>query len=304
MNKFDKEEDIVKAKVVKQIGILFDKYLRSENSKGEELFKVIGISSFYDDYIADGWNTQQDKINPYWYNKGFRNDNLSYDYRFVLNDLLNRFQEAYIGGDIIDKDYQYLLFNEIIKGSKGSDIEEIIDESTQNGLSLLGYKLTYENNKYDLELISSSNIIKENNLTILEDVLRKKNKDIYDKFREAKKLFINLDYRSCIATLRVIIETIFGKEDGINLDYKKVLELTNEMAEEFKNKAKIERKDLYNGTNNKLNRSKLVSSLWGVTSGFGAHAGEDPTKEDAFMILNMMEDFLIWFYVGNNFYSE
>lgn len=299
MPKFDSEEEIVKAKVYKAFSSLFDEYLKSGNSKGKQLFDVCGLSKFFDSYYHENAFEYWDKINPYYYNGTWPNPNPSYDPIFVFNDLLEKIEETKIN-EGINKDYRYEIFKVLIEENKPVVINEYIDDTIINGLLLLGYEFKRNNNKYEFNIISTSNSVKEMNISILEKYLKDKEPDIYNHFEEARNDFLNSKFKSSVAMLRVVLEDIYGKDNASNLDYKKVLEISDEMNDEFRAKQIVSFGEIIKKESYAINRTRLIAILWGVTSGFGSHDEEEPNKQDAFMFLNIIEDVLIWHFLKDS----
>ena len=273
---FDTKERIARSNIYS----IFGKFIRRQidnNDDGEVLLKKAGLSAFWDDY--------KNKLSPYWYNRGYQNNNDDYNPEYVCLSIcekiesneegLLRFLNLILDGihDIEDKQYN-LLSNYL--GVIGYELQIMIKED-------YGYELKY------YSLIPSTEGVQQRNTDIsyLHSMLEMHHPDLVILYDEAITNFGSGQYVSCIENCRSLLENFFKKLDTINGDYVKgILAATGESI--IDNGAQLTSiKKIYTyWIDNKrgANRFRLFQTMYSVMSGLGTHHEDVASKEDALLL--------------------
>ena len=119
-NVFDTKERIARSNIYS----IFGKFIRSQidnNDDGEVLLKKAGLSAFWDDY--------KNKLSPYWYNRGYQNNNDDYNPEYVCLSICEK----------IESNEEGLLrfLNLILDGIH--DIDDNQHNLLSNYLGVIGY---------------------------------------------------------------------------------------------------------------------------------------------------------------------
>lgn len=283
----DSQEQIVLAKTYSIIGKYFRK-ITSNNGDAEVILRCAGLSSLIDEY--------ESQLTPYYYNQGWRNDNLKYSPINACFSICTKIESNKKAlGNFLKEIFDRVYY-----------IEEEDFKLLANYLEIIGYELlaeerddSYENNqyKYRLTVFSSGAIERQNDTSFLLKALHRSHSDIVHCYIEAISNYGNSEYKSCIDNCRSLIENFFKKIDS-NSDYAKgILAATGEKIIDNSNTKLTSIKKIFShwiDKRNGANRYRLFVTMYSAMSGLGTHGEEVPTKEDSLMFLRMTEDALIW----------
>lgn len=285
--KIDSKERIARSNVYSIFGKFLSRQI-SNNDDGKVILKKSGVSSFVDDY--------DNRLNPYWYNQGYRNDNDSYNPEYACMKICEALEEK--------EDVLLMFLNTILKGIR--EIDDNVRERLVNYLGVIGYELKteqkddYYDEYYIYTLIPSTDGSQERNedISFLRDMLLNYHSDLIHIYDEAISNFGNGQYVSCIENCRSLFESFFKKLDAINADYVKgILSATGENVIDSNGANLTSIKKIYTyWIENKrgANRFRLFQTLYSVMSGLGTHCEDSASKEDALLILRYVEDCLLW----------
>ena len=246
------------------------------------------MTAFVDEY--------GDRLAPYWYNRGYRNDNESYNPEYACIKICEALEE---------KEEDLLLFlNTILENIRV--IENESKEKLINYLGVIGYELKEEakgdycDDSYIYMLIPSSDGTQERNedISFLRSTLNKYHSDLISLYDEAISNYGNGQYVSCIENCRSLFENFFKKLDANNSDYVRgILSATREQIIDSSgsNLTSIKKIYTYWIENKKgANRFRLFQTMYSAMSGLGTHHEDTANKEDALLLLRYVEDCLLW----------
>lgn len=285
--KIDSKERIARSNVYSIFGKFLSRQI-SNNDDGEVILKKSGLSSFIDDY--------ENRLNPYWYNRGYKNDNDSYNPEYVCMKICEVLEEK--------EDVLLMFLNTILEGIR--EIDDNTRERLVNYLGVIGYELKIEQKDDDYDeyyiytLIPSTDGSQERNedISFLRHMLLNYHSDLVHIYDEAISNFGNGQYVSCIENCRSLFESFFKKLDAINADYVKgILSATGEQVIDCNgaNLTSIKKIYTYWIDNKKgANRFRLFQTMYSVMSGLGTHHEDVVSKEDALLLLRYVEDCLLW----------
>ena len=285
-NVFDTKERRARSNIYS----IFGKFIRRQidnNDDGEVLLKKAGLSAFWDDY--------KNKLSPYWYNRGYQNNNDDYNPEYVCLSICEK----------IESNEEGLLrfLNLILDGIH--DIDDKQYNLLSNYLGVIGYELQItieEDYGYELKnysLIPSTEGVQQRNTDIsyLHSMLEMHHPDLVILYDEAITNFGSGQYVSCIENCRSLLENFFKKLDTINGDYVKgILAATGEsIIDNGAQLTSIKKIYTYWIDNKKgANRFRLFQTMYSVMSGLGTHHEDVASKEDALLLLRYVEDCLLW----------
>lgn len=285
--KIDSKERIARSNVYSIFGKFLSRQIRN-NDDGEILLKKAGLSSFAEEY--------ENRLNPYWYNRGYRNDNDSYNPEYACMKICEALEET---EEILLK-----FLNTILDAVKDIDVE--VKDRLENYLGVIGYELRVEKKEdyYDeyfiYSLVPSTDGSQKRNVDIsfLRVMLISYHSDLVQIYDEAISNFGNGQYVSCIENCRSLFESFFKKLDTTNSDYVKgILSATGEQIIDSSgaNLTSIKKIYTYWIDNKKgANRFRLFQTMYSVMSGLGTHHEDTVSKEDALLLLRYVEDCLVW----------
>ena len=293
-NSFDSENEIALAKLSDLLGNYYY-YVITENGDAESLLRCAGISSLLQKY---GKN-----LNPHTFNNGFKNENINFSPKDSINKICLEISD--------NKEVLFKFLNEFISKIKLFSEDDI--SLINNYLEILGYKLNIEKKlddpldeayNYSLSAYTDGSFDRQDDISsYLHNALSSYSDNLLNHYNHALFEYANSKYVPCITNCRILLEKTFKKLDSENNDFHKgVLAATNEKAlpktdTPRESKTAIFRYWLEN--NSGFNRFRFIATLYSVTSGLGAHAEEEPSKEDALLCLRATEDILIWFFQSN-----
>ncbi|MBD7939049.1 hypothetical protein H9655_18585 [Cytobacillus sp. Sa5YUA1] len=250
----------------------------------EQVLSCIGLSSLVEEY--------ENYFNPNTFNRGYTNDNDSFNPELGMMKLCNKIKS--------EKEHLNEFLNEIFRR-----LDEIEDSShlkqIQNCLELLGYALQIENtdmgDRYSLQYLSSGEVERQSDMSVMRQELNLGYPEVLRHYNEALETYSNGNFKSCIDNCRTAFEKILTKLDTENGDYLRgILVATDERitqdGAELKSKKRIFKYWLDN--NKGANRYRIMATLYSGMSGLGAHGEDNPSQEDALMILRMTEDVFLW----------
>lgn len=268
----------------------FGKILKAQIKNNED-YKVV--------FARAGLSDMEDKyelyLTPYWYNRGYRNDNEDYNPEYACLSLCQELEKS-------DETLVH-FFNVILENTK--KIDEDIIESLERYLEVMGLELRIEEQekeywneyKYSLIPLTRGAEKRKQDLDLLSTSLDKTNPQLFKLYNEAINNYGNGNYVSCIENCRSLFEAIFKRLDPVSKNYAKgILQATKEKVVE--NGAVLDsRNKIFNywlNNNQGANRYRLFMTLYSVMSGLGTHKEDTATMEDALMLLRFTEDVLIW----------
>lgn len=262
---------------------------RAAYQNGNGLLKLvlscIGLSSLIEKY--------EDYFDPYSYNRGYQNENNSFNPELGLMTLCNEIKS--------NKEILNEFLNEIFRRLERIEIENDILQKIRNCFELLGYELAVDEleygNKYSLQYLALGEIERQADMSVMRGVLNADYPEILRHFNEALDTYSSGHFKSCIDNCRTAYEKFFAALDT-NSDYLKgILKATDEHVIdngiELTSKKKIFKYWLDN--NKGANRYRIMATLYSAMSGLGAHGEDNPSQEDALMILRMTEDTFLWY---------
>lgn len=257
---------------------------RNGNGWLEQVLSCIGLSSLVEEY--------EDYFNPKSFNRGYTNDNDFFNPELGMMKLCNKIKS--------EKELLNEFLNEIF-----GRLDEFEDFSLlnqiQNCLELLGYSLQIETtdmgDSYSLQYFSSGEVERQSDMSVMRRALNIGYAEVLTHYNEGLETYSNGNFKSCIDNCRTAFEKVFSKLETENGDYLKgILFATDEKiidaGAELKSKKKIFQYWL--DKNKGANRYRLMATLYSAMSGLGAHGEDNPSQEDALMILRMTEDVFLW----------
>ena len=289
-NNIDSKDRIARSNIY----IIFGKLIRRQihnNDDGELLLKRAGLSKFVEDY--------KDKLSPYWYNRGYRNDNEQYNPQYACISICEKIED--------DEESLLRFLNVILEEIREIDESEHIVLS--NYLNVLGYEIlineiddTYYSS-YEYKLVPSTAGSQERNedVSYLYSMLSSHHSDLVHLYDEAISNFGNGEYISCIDNCRSLFESFFKKLDTNNDYVKGILVATGEqIIDNGANLVSIKKIYEYWLANKKgANRFRLFQTMYSAMSGLGTHHEDIATKEDALLLLRYVEDCFLWCFRKN-----
>lgn len=282
----DTKERIARSNIYSIFGKLMSRLI-DNNDDGEVILKKAGLSSFVEEY--------ENRLCPYWYNKGYKNRNDQYNPEYVCMAISEK----------IEADEEALLrfLNTILEGIH--QIDEKQYERLGNYLNVIGYELleNIEEDEYyetiNYFLIPASGGVEQRNsdITYLRSMLVTHYSDLVNIYDEAISNFGSGQYVSCIENCRSLFESFFKKLDVANNDYiTGILNATGETITENGVQLTSIKKIYTYWINNKkgANRFRLFQTMYSAMSGLGTHHEDVASKEDALLLLRYVEDCLLW----------
>ena len=283
---FDSKERIARSNIYS----IFGKLLRrctQKNDDGKILLCEAGLSSLVEDYAF--------RLNPYWYNRGYQNNNEQYNPEYVCLSLCQTIEAS--------EEALIRLLNVILSHTHRIEDEEM--DKLINYLGIIGYEIDVKEAKdkywttYTYSLIPSSDGTRErtNDISYLRSMLSLHHNDLLYLYDEATTNFGNAQYISCIDNCRSLFEGFFKKLDPVDNDYVKgILSATGETV--IDNGAPLTSiKKIYTywiDNRSGANRFRLFQTMYSAMSGLGPHHEDTPTREDALLLFRFVEDALLW----------
>ena len=262
--------------------------LANKNGNGllEQLLSCIGLSSLINEY--------EDYFNPHRFYRGYRNDNESFNPELGMLKICNEVK--------IDKEILNEFLSEIFRRLRRIEIEELTLEKIKNCVQLLGYELQVEDEdfgcSYSLQYLSIGEIERQSDMSVVRRKLNTNYPEVLRHYNEALNTYSNGHFKSCIDNCRTAYEIFFVALDIDHSDFQKgILKATDEHVYDNGNEL-TSRKKIFNYwlENNKgANRYRIMASLYSAMSGLGVHGEDNPSQEDALMILRMTEDSFLWY---------
>lgn len=257
---------------------------RNGNGWLEQVLSCIRLSTLADEY--------SNYFNPYTYYRGYTNNNDKFNPELGMLKLCNRIKN--------EKELLNEFLNEIFRRIGDIENDSLLDQ-IKNCVELLGYELQIENTpvgeQYSLQYLSTGEIERQQEMSVVRKELNLNYPEILGNYNEALETYSNGNFKSCIDNCRTAYEKIFVLLDSNNGDYSKgMLLATGETViqdgAELKTRKKIFRYWL--DKNKGANRYRIMATLYSGMSGLGPHGEENPSQEDALMILRMTEDVFLW----------
>lgn len=286
-NLIDTKDKIARSNIYSIFGKLMRRQI-DNNDDGEILLLKAGLSSFLKDY--------GDKFCPYWFNRGYRNDNDNYNPEYACMVICKK----------IESDEEALLrfLNLILDGIY--NIEDKLFEQLSNYLEVIGYELMFkiENDDFNYKtkhysIVPTTGGVQQRNqdISYLHSMLNVHHPDLIVLYNEAISNFGSGQYVSCIENCRSLLENFFKKLDTTNSDYVKgILGATGEtITDNGAQLTSIKKIYTYWLDNKKgANRFRLFQTMYSAMSGLGTHHEDVVSKEDALLLLRYVEDCLLW----------
>lgn len=258
----------------------------NKNGNGwlEQVLSCVGLSSLVDEY--------SNYFNPYSYNRGYTNDNDSFNPELGMLKVCNRIKH--------EKELLNEFINEIFRRLDNIE-DDFLLRQISNCVQLLGYELQIESTeigeRYSIQYLSSGEIERQREMSVMRKELNINHPDILRYYNEALETYSNGNFKSCIDNCRTAYEKIFAILDSENGDYLRgILSATGETiienGAELKSKNKIFKYWLEK--NKGANRYRIMATLYSGMSGLGPHGEDNPSQEDALLILRMTEDVFLW----------
>lgn len=289
-NTIDSKDRIARSNIYSIFGKMIYRIINNNND-GEILLKKAGLSSFLDNY--------GNKLCPYWYNRGYRNDNDNYDPEYVCLSICEEIES--------NEDILLGFLNLILEGIH--EIDETVFARLTNYLGVIGYEMIveiktdysdfddFEIKNYHLVPSTQGAIQRNSDISYLRSTLITHHSDIINFYDEAISNFGAGQYVSCIENCRSLFEGFFKKLDPVNGDYVKgILAATGEkIIDNGASLTSIKKIYTYWIDNKKgANRFRLFQTMYSVMSGLGTHHEDVASKEDALLLLRYVEDCLLW----------
>ena len=283
-NRIDSKEKTAQANVCCLFGDLLRKIIKNNND-AEVIFAQAGLSEYF--------NVYKENLTPFSINGKFQNDNMDYNPEYVCLQIGMELQSHPEG--------LVALFNCIL--SKIKKIEDGDLEKLSNYLNVMGYELQVEEcNDYYVKFIykliplTQGDINRSEDIFYLREKLMSTNEKLLQNYDEAISNFGNAEYKSCIDNCRTLFECFFKSQSGDGNYVKGILSVTGE--EVYDNGSRLESKEkIYQywlNNKNGANRFRLFHTTYSAMSGLGSHGEDVPTKEDALLLLRVVEDILLW----------
>lgn len=283
---FDSKERIARSNIYSIFGKFLRRYIQN-NDDGEVLLYEAGLSNFVDEYSF--------RLNPFWFNRGYRNDNDQYNPEYVCLSVCQKIEPS--------EEALLRFLNVILRHVNHIEDDELI--RLANYLNIIGYEINVQeiedkywtNYKYTLIPSTDGTTSRSNDISYLRSMLSTHHKDLVYLYDEATTNFGNAQYISCIDNCRSLFESFFKKLDPINNDYVKgILAATGETVTENGTQLTSIKKIYTYWINNKsgANRFRLFQTMYSAMSGLGPHHEDTPSREDALLFFRFVEDILLW----------
>lgn len=283
---FDSKERIARSNIYSIFGKLLRRCTHN-NDDGEILLREAGLSSLVNEYSF--------RLNPYWFNRGYKNNNDQYNPEYVCLSICQTIESS--------EEALVSFLNAILKHTR--QIEDAELSRLINYLNIIGYEINiYEKvneywTDYEYSLVPSSdgNTERSRDISYLRTMLTAYHSDLVHLYDEATTNFGNAQYVSCIDNCRSLFEGFFKKLDSVNNDYVKgILAATGETVVENGTTLTSIKKIYTYWINNKAgaNRFRLFQTMYSAMSGLGTHHEDIPTREDALLLFRFVEDTLLW----------
>lgn len=283
---FDSEERIARSNIY----LIFGKLLRRcthDNDNGKVILYEAGLSNLIDDYSF--------RLNPYWFNRGYTNDNDQYNPEFVCLSICQTIETS--------EEVLLRFLNTILNHTKQIDENDFF--RLANYLNIIGYEINvcvkgdeyWTDYEYSLVPSSDGNVSRTSDVSYLRSMLTAHHSDLLHLYDEATTNFGNAQYISCIDNCRSLFESFFKKLDPVNNDYVKgILAATGETIIDNGVTLTSIKKIYTYWINNKsgANRFRLFQTMYSTMSGLGPHHENTPTREDALLLFRFVEDTLLW----------
>lgn len=183
--RFDSKERIARSNIYSLFGRFFRR-CTNNNGDGELMLKKAGLSSLVDEYASG--------LNPYWYNRGYRNDNDTYNPEYVCVSICEGIEYS--------EEALLRFFNAILESIHSIELDEY--GKLDNYLGVIGYELVDYGDYYSYSLLPSSDGLQERNddISFLRQMLITHHSDLLPLYDEATVNFGNAQYVSCIENSR------------------------------------------------------------------------------------------------------
>lgn len=236
-----------------------------------------------------------DYLKPYWYNKGYRNTNESFNPQYACLQICEEIEG--------NQESLITFFNTILSGTK--EIDDALYYKLENYLNEIGYELRKEETEeefwttIEFTLMPSTQGTQSRNKDndYLLSTLEKSHPDLVTCYNEALTNYGSGQYRSCVDNCRSLFEGFFKKLDTVDSDYAKgILSATRETVTDngvtLTSKKKIF--TYWFDHNSGANRYRLFMTMYSVMSGLGTHREDACSQEDALLLLRFTEDTILW----------
>lgn len=280
----DSKEKTAQVNVYCLFGSLLKKVIK-DNNDAEVIFAQAGLSEYFNGYKGN--------LSPFIMNGKYQNDNRDYNPEYVCLQIGKELQSHPEG--------LVALFNSILAKSK--KIEEGFLKQLTNYLNVIGYELqveecddNYGNLIYKLMPLTVGCINRSENIDYLREKLMSADEKLMRIYDEAISNFGNAEYKSCIENCRTLFECFFNSQAGNGNYVKGILNITGEDVNDNGRKLESVEKiyEYWLKNKKKANRFRLFHTTYSAMSGLGSHGEDIPTKEDALLLLRVVEDILLW----------
>ncbi|KJR44268.1 hypothetical protein UF75_5351 [Desulfosporosinus sp. I2] len=280
---------------IKQIAIanicrlLSDVFDYKEDDKWSKIFKCAGQREYYSKYSK--------YLNPYWYNGKWQNIDSEYSPFFVLDEVLSELYDnkkisemALLLKYIVSEITPYLVENK--------DIEFI---ELNYYFNILGYNLTYENQKCILKSYSDGAVERIMDISEMNSWLDNYFSKASLAYTNAINAYARGEWGPCIGECRVALTGFFSYFKETEKWFSGILKVTKDSVNtaDFKQVNKI----FQDSNDGEYTRFKAIYRIYSMLSDLGTHRLEGvieiPTQQDALMSLRMVEDILIWAKMSN-----
>jgi len=235
------------------------------------------------------------RLNPFWYNKGYKNNNDQYNPEYVCLSICQSIESS--------EEALLRFLNTILNHIR--QIEENELSQLTNYLGIIGYEIEvcekvdeyWTEHQYSLVPASDGNTERTDDVSYLRTMLNAHHSDLINLYDEATTNFGNAQYVSCIDNCRSLFENFFKKLDPVDNDYAKgILAATGETIIDGGSTLTSINKIYTFWLNKKrgANRYRLFQTMYSVMSGLGTHHEDTPTREDALLLFRFVEDTLLW----------
>lgn len=277
-------------------------FIKKDNSELKARLKCVGLEEYFDKY--------SEYLIPYWYNRGFENENKQYSVFLGLDGIFTDLYHENRLEDIIRllKELTKSFNINYISEEMGEDFEELA-----NLYELLGIKLHVEFEKVTVEVCMESDIGRVNDLFSVESWLETNHWEVYDAYKSAVDAYTQGHAGMCIESCRTCLVSIFSKYKGTEEFAKWMRGVFNTSGEdkeatleEFSKAigSQFQKKDLaeffYENQEGKLTKTKTVYMIYSMLSDYGTHRNEgtveQPTLDDALFSLRLTDSILLWVY--------
>lgn len=302
--------------ILAKIASIFSKgyFIVKQNGEMKRILKCCGLGEFYEN------NSQY--LEPYRYNnyKGKVYENLNDEFNlfigldYIFTELYNRNKTESI----------LKLLKEIAENFNPYLLEQIYQEEKyekqfkelNNLYELLGLSINIENDIVNVNHMVQRSESRIEDIFSVEEWLFKNYLEVYKSYEGAIIAYKNGNYGTCIEACRTTLTGLFSKFKGTE-DFAKWLrgisnisnEINGKDIKELKqNMDKLNKKELadFFGENieGEFKKTRAIYMIYSMMSDYGTHRQENvveqPTEEDALMMLRMTEDILIWIFMRVN----